>query len=365
MITAGIIGATGYAGVELFRLLLAHESVKKIAVSSVSFEGQSIDDLYPSLYSLKALHNGQGMAEKCGGLLEDAQTVVEKSDIVFTALPHGLAEQYAEICVKTGKKLIDLSADFRFDQDEAIFAQWYKKNWERPGVHAEAAYGLPELYREKIRAARIVGNPGCYVTSAILALLPALKHGMVDTNTVIVDSKSGVTGAGRNNAMTYNFCECGESISVYAVGSHRHQPEIKHHCDIAAGKDCGIVFTPHLLPMSRGIITDVYAPLSEQFMAKAAGEGILEKIRVCYADFYRDEPFVRVLREGKMPATRNVRYSNYCDIQVFAVLGNKMLQVVSVLDNMVKGAAGQAVQNMNLLASFPETQGLEMIPPAF
>jgi N-acetyl-gamma-glutamyl-phosphate reductase len=314
------------------------------------------------LYDLGAL---PGAAQKCGGILEDAGAVVEQSDMVFTALPHGLAEQYAARCVKTGKKLIDLSADFRFDQDEAVFTQWYKKNWEEPAVHAESVYGLPELYREKIKAARIIGNPGCYVTSATLALLPALKCGLVKTDTIIVDSKSGVTGAGRNNAMTYNFCECGESVSAYSVGTHRHQPEIKRNCDIASGKDCGIVFTPHLLPISRGIITDVYAPLSDAFAAQYGEPERPAEVRRVYADFYRTEPFVRLLPEGRLPATRNVRYSNYCDMQVFVVHGGKMLQVVSVLDNMVKGAAGQAVQNMNLLAGFAETAGLEAIPPAF
>jgi N-acetyl-gamma-glutamyl-phosphate reductase len=321
----------------------------------VSFEGQRIDDVYPNLYSLAG---GCGVVEKCGGVLEDADSVVAKSDIVFTALPHGLAELYADTCVRTGKKLIDLSADFRFDDDEATFAKYYKKNWEHAEVHTKSVYGLPEMYRDKIKEARIVGNPGCYVTSATLALLPALKNGIVSTDTIIVDGKSGVTGAGRNQAMAYNFCEAGEAISVYAVGTHRHEPEIKRNCVLASGKDCGIVFTAHLVPMSRGIITDVYAPLIEPLSG-------ISVIRSLYEDFYRDEPFVRILPDGKTPTTRNVRYSNYCDIQLYVVGGGKMLQLVSALDNMVKGAAGQAVQNMNLLAGFPETAGLEMIPPAF
>jgi N-acetyl-gamma-glutamyl-phosphate reductase len=365
MLNIGIIGATGYAGVELFRLLLTHREVSKIFVSSVSFEGQRMEDLYPSLFSLGALESGRGMAGKCSGILENADRVIGKSDLVFTALPHGLAEKYAGLCVKTNKKLIDLSSDFRFDDDEATFAQWYQKNWEFPEVHAQSVYGLPEMYRDKIKAAQIVGNPGCYVTSATLALLPALKSGIVATDTIIVDSKSGVTGAGRSPAMAYNFCECGEAVSAYGVGGHRHQPEIKRNCDIASGQDCGIVFTPHLLPMSRGIISDVYAPLTEDFRAQGEGRFLLEKIRGLYESFYQNEPFVRVLPEGKLPTTRNVRYSNYCDVQVFVVHGGKMLQAVSVLDNMVKGASGQAVQNMTLMAGFPETLGLEMIPPAF
>jgi N-acetyl-gamma-glutamyl-phosphate reductase len=223
------------------------------------------------------------------------------------------------------------------------------------------------MYREKIKGARIVGNPGCYVTSATLALLPALKNGIVNTDTIIVDSKSGVTGAGRSTETRYNVCEAGEAISVYAVGTHRHEPEIKRNCSIAAGKECGIVFTPHLVPMSRGIITDVYAPFTAALpgMVPKDSEALISFIRKLYEDFYRDEPFVRILPDGKMPTTRNVRCSNYCDIQIYVVNGGKMLQIVSVLDNMVKGAAGQAVQNMNLMTGFTETLGLEMIPAAF
>ncbi|AEE17281.1 N-acetyl-gamma-glutamyl-phosphate reductase [Treponema brennaborense] len=356
MISAGIIGATGYAGVELVRLLLQHPDVKALYISSVSFEGQLITDIYPNLYGLCASKNG-AVCGKTTGVLGTADEVVEASDVVFTALPHGIAEQYADRCVKTGKKLIDLSADFRFDEDEATFTQWYKKEWEYPAVHAESVYGLPEMNRERIRCARIIGNPGCYVTSATLALLPALKAGIIETDPIIVDSKSGVTGAGRTASMTNHFCECGESAAAYAVGAHRHQPEIAHNCAKAAGKPCGVVFTPHLLPMSRGIISTVYAPLVRELDT--------ERIRSMYADFYTDEPFVRVLPAGKNPTTKNVRGSNYCDVQVYAVHGGKMLQIVSVLDNMLKGASGQAVQNMNLLYGFAETAGIDMVPAAF
>lgn len=349
MITAGIIGATGYAGVELLRILLRHPHVAGLKLSSVSFEGQNVADIYPNLI-------GQ-LGDKTDGLLCAAEEVTETSDVVFTALPHGVAEKHADYCVAHGKKLIDLSADFRFGMDEATFRQWYKKDWEYPAVHEESVYGLPEMNRDAIRSARVIGNPGCYVTAATLALLPALKSGIISTDTIIVDAKSGVTGAGRTPTQTNHFCECGESFSAYGVGKHRHQPEIARNCSIAAGRPVGIVFTPHLLPESRGIISTVYASLSQ---AQTEPE-----IRALYAESYKAEPFVRVLPEGRTPATKNVRYSNFCDVQVYAVNGGRTLQIISSLDNMIKGAAGQATQNMNLMFGFAETAGIDFIPPAF
>lgn len=363
MIKVGIIGATGYAGVELVRILLNHPEVEKIFVSSVSFEGKNLIDIYPNLI-------GQYRG-KTDGLLLTADEVTEKSDIIFTALPHGIAEKYADYCVKNGKKLIDLSADFRFGLDEETFKKWYKKDWEFPAVHEESVYGLPEMNREDIAKARVIGNPGCYVTSATLALLPALKAGILDTTTIIVDSKSGVTGAGRSLTDSNTFCSCGESMSAYKVGAHRHQPEIKRNCQIAANKDVGIVFTPHLVPMSRGIVSTIYAPLtvaaSERIalQAKTAEISASDVIRNTYRDFYAKEPFVRVLPSGVNPQSKNVRFTNYCDIQVYIVNDGKMLEIVSTLDNMIKGASGQAVQNMNLMFGFKETTGIDFIPTAF
>ncbi len=351
MIKVGIIGATGYAGVELFRILLKHPQVEKIYVSSVSFEGQKIEDIYLNL-------NGQ-LRDKCDGKLMTADEVKELSDVLFTALPHGIAEQYADYCVTNGKKLIDLSADFRYGMDEETFRIWYKKTWDFPAVHEESVYGSPEMNREEIRKARVIGNPGCYVTSATLALMPALRNGLVKTDCIIVDSKSGVTGAGRNATMTNQFCECGESFSAYAVGKHRHQSEIARNCSVIAGRDVNIVFTPHLLPQNRGILSTIYAPLTEEGIAKAG------QIRKIYEDAYKDEPFVRVLKEGQLATTRIVRYSNYCDIQLYVVNGGTMLEITACLDNMVKGAAGQAVQNMNLMYGFEETTAIDFIPPAF
>ncbi len=350
MIKAGIIGATGYAGVELVRLLLKHPKVSHLFLSSVSFEGQKIEDIYGNLNSLCA-------GSKCSGVLMSADEVVDASDVVFTALPHGIAEQYADTCIKNNKKLIDLSADFRFDLDEQTFTDWYKKKWDYPAVHQESVYGLPEMQRELIKKARVIGNPGCYVTSATLALLPAVKHGLIRLDPIIVDSKSGVTGTGRTATMTNNFSECGESIKAYGIGNHRHQPEIAHNLTKAAGEPCGILFTPHLLPMSRGIISTCYASLKQTISQ--------QEVQTLYEAFYKDEPFVRVLSSSVLPETRFVRGSNYCDISIHIVHGGKMLEVVSVLDNMVKGASGQAVQNMNIMYGFPETDGIDMIPSAF
>lgn len=349
MLKAGIIGATGYVGVELVRLLIAHPEVDTLSLSSVSFEGQNITDIYPNL-------RGQ-LRGKTDGLLVDAAAVVAASDVVYTALPHGIAEEWASKCLEGGKKLIDLSADFRFDEDEATFKAWYSKDWAFPEIHAQSVYGLPEMNRNKIARASVIGNPGCYVTAATLALLPVLEKKLVDTGMVIVDAKSGITGTGRNPSATNNFSESGESFMPYGVGKHRHQPEIARNMGKAAGEPVNVVFTPHLLPMSRGIIATCYAKLNAPLTAEAA--------HALYVSRYADEPFVRVLPSGSVATTRNVRGSNFCDISVHIVSGGTVLEVVSALDNMVKGAAGQAVQNMNIMFSLPETAGIDQIPGAF
>lgn len=353
MVHVGIIGATGYVGVELVRLLLQHPKVKRLYLSSVSFEGQQFEDVYPNF------------ASRIEAKLVTADKVVEKSDIIFTALPHGVAEQYADACMKKGKKLIDLSADFRFGEDEETFVKWYKEPWKFPKTHQEAVYGSPEMNRKKIAKAKIIGNPGCYVTSATLGLLPAIENGLIKLDPIIVDSKSGVTGTGRNPSMKNQFSECGEAFSPYAVGAHRHQPEIKRNLSIAAGQDVNVIFTPHLIPMNRGIISTIYAQVNDMIYSSADAEMNQKIIHRLYTEFYENEPFVRVLKPGNVPTTKNVRCSNYCDISVHVVNEGKTLLICSALDNMLKGAAGQAVQNMNIMCGFKETMGIDMIPTAF
>ena len=350
MIKVAIIGATGYVGVELLRILLRHKGVDEIFCSSVSFENQQIEHIYANLLSLTC--------GKCSSHLMSADEAMQKADVVFTALPHGIAEGNATYCVEHGKKLIDLSADFRYGTDEATFKTWYGKGWSYPQVHAESVYGSPEMNREAIKTARVVGNPGCYVTAATLALLPALKAGLVDSaGAIIVDGKSGVSGAGRNPTATSHFCECGESVSAYSVGKHRHQSEIQRNCSILAGETVNVIFTAHLVPQSRGVFDTVYAPLKTPTTT--------EEVRTLYEKTYEGEPFVRVLPEGVAANTKNVRYSNFCDVQVYVVNGGATLEVTSCLDNMIKGAAGQAVENMNLMAGFDESESLTFIPPAF
>lgn len=343
-IQAGILGATGYAGVELTRLLLRHPQAEVAAVSSVSFEGKKLSDVYPSLRKSCEL--------ECGS----ADDVIAKSDVVFAALPYGLSQDTAAACVKKGKKFIDLGADFRLD-DAADYEKWYGCEYRFPELHEKAVYGLPELFRADIVGASVVGNPGCYPTSAALGIAPALRAGMVEPTGIVIDSKSGTTGAGRKTAQGTHFPECNEAFSAYKVASHRHTPEIEQTLSKAAGKKATVTFVPHLLPVNRGILSTIYA--------RTKSGVTLDAVRALYEETYKNEYFVRLLPKGEGVDIRNVRCSNYCDIQLYADEHTGLLIVTSVIDNMVKGAAGQAIQNMNLLFGLSETDGLDMIPPAF
>ena len=344
MIQAGIIGATGYAGIELVRLLLQHPQATVAAVSSVSFEGQALADIYPNLNGITSL------------TCTNAEDVISQSDVVFAALPHGLSQDTAAACVQQGKKFIDLGADFRLD-DPAEYTQWYQCEFKHPELHRQAVYGLCELFREDIRKAFVIGNPGCYPTSVALGLAPALQKGLVSPSGIVVDSKSGTTGAGRKPTQTTHFPDCNEAFSAYKVASHRHTPEIEQTLSKLAGQAATVTFVPHLLPVNRGILSTIYARLSKGVTP--------DQVRQAYEQAYAYEPFVRVLAPGKEVNIRNVRCSNYCDIQVYTDVHTGLLVVTSVIDNMVKGAAGQAIQNMNLLFGLEETAGLTMIPPAF
>ena len=338
------MGATGYAGVELARLLLRHPGVTLSAVGSVSFEGQKLYEVYPSLREL------------CGLECEGADEVIAKSDVVFAALPHGLSQDTAEQCVKAGKKFIDLGADFRLD-DPAEYEKWYSCEYKYPALHQQAVYGLPELFREEIRGRSVIGNPGCYPTSVALGLAPALRAGLVEAQGIVIDSKSGVTGAGRKTTQGTHYPECNEAFSAYKVAAHRHTPEIEQTLSKMAGEKATVTFVPHLLPVNRGILSTIYARMKLG--------ATLDGARKLYEQTYQNERFVRVLPQGAGVDIRNVKCSNYCDIQLYADEHTGLLIVTSVIDNMVKGAAGQAIQNMNLLFGLPEETGIDMIPPAF
>jgi N-acetyl-gamma-glutamyl-phosphate reductase len=367
---AGIIGATGYAGAETVRLLTGHPKIEGLVLGSVSYEGDRIENIYL---------NFQG---RIAGALEKPENVIAASGVVFAALPHGVGEPHAKACMEKGIPFIDLSADFRFDDDEATFTAWYGKPYVHPELRRHSVYGLPELNRDKIKALAakgpvIVGNPGCYPTGASLGIYPALAKGLAGDGPVIVDAASGVTGGGREPARAYHFPECFDSTAPYKVGAHRHTPEISRNLSIMAGKPVPLIFTPHLAPMNRGILSTIYIPLGKAHCVPSPGssaaprppsadiDGKVREIRERYAAFYKNEPFVRILPAGTTAATGRVRYSNFCDISIHLDTSGTTLIVVTAIDNMIKGAAGQAVQNMNILFGYPETAGLEAIPALF
>ena len=334
-----IVGSSGYTGGELYRILLHHPSAQVTAVTSERSAGKPITDIFPHLLGLTDL--------RCEAL--DASAIAQKADLAFLALPHVTAQEAAYRLHGLGVKVVDLSADYRL-RDAGLYEQWYEHRHQYPDLLQQAVYGLPELHREKVRAAKLVANPGCYPTSAILGLAPVLKKHVVDLGTLVVDSKSGVSGAGRSPGLPYHFPEANEAFMAYKVGSHRHTPEIEQELSGVAGKTVTVSFTPHLVPMNRGILTTIYGKLSSP-MDTAALHGL-------YAEHYRNEPFVRVLPQGQFPNVRNVRGSNFCDIGVHADQRTGRAVVVTAIDNLVKGASGQAVQNMNLMSGFEETAGL-------
>jgi N-acetyl-gamma-glutamyl-phosphate reductase len=336
VVKTSVIGATGYAGAELMRLLTAHGQVTVTHAVSKSFAGQKMSSLYPSFFS-----NDYTLEEL------DFDSVAKDSDIVFTCLPHGASAETAAQLLARGARVIDLSGDFRYN-DISVYERWYKISHAAPGLLAESVYGMPELYRERIKKARLIGNPGCYTTCSILAVHPLLKTGLVEPSGVIIDAKSGVTGAGRSEKLANSFCEVDESLKAYGVATHRHTSEIEQELSLAAGAEVIVSFTPHLLPIKRGILSTIY------LTPKA---GVTEAdIAAAYA-MYNDEPFVQVTG-GALPEIKHVAGSNNCAIGFMLDKRANRLIVVSCLDNLIKGAAGQAVQNMNLLCGFGETEGL-------
>ena len=344
MTKVGIIGATGYVGAELLRILLNHKEVTVTALSSVSYEGQEIQSIYKNFMNKTDL------------ICQTMDDVVEKADVIFTALPHGLSEDIAAKCVESKKVCIDLGADFRLT-DEKEYELWYGKPFSHPELHKFSVYGLPELNKEKIKNTKLIANPGCFCTSIELGLMPLLNNSLIETKGIICDSKSGATGAGRGLTLSSHFTELNENFAPYKIGAHRHTPEIEETLGVMANEKVTVTFTPHLLPMSRGIISTIYCTPKET--------PNLEEIHKIYTDFYKDKPFVNVLPLGEIACTKNVRLSNYCDISLHLNHRKDQIIVVSTIDNMIKGAAGQAIQNMNIILGFDETEGLNFISPAF
>lgn len=340
MLNVAIVGASGYTGLELIRILYRHPEVAVTCLTSEQSAGKKISEVFPTL------------RDRCDHLLENLEPVkvAEKADIIFTALPHKAAMEVVPTFLALGKKVIDLSADYRLN-DPAVYGSWYEPHLN-PENLKKSVYGLPEIRRTKIKGAQLVANPGCYPTSIILALAPLLKKGLIDPASIIADSASGVTGAGRSAKVDSLYCEVNEGYKAYGVGgAHRHTPEIEQELSLLAGKELKVTFTPHLVPMDRGILSTVYAtPLQA---ATTAG------LTALYEKFYDGEPFVRVLAKGNLPSTAFVRGSNFCDIAPVVDPRTGRIIIISAIDNLVKGASGQAVQNMNLICGLPETMGLE------
>jgi N-acetyl-gamma-glutamyl-phosphate reductase len=340
MISVGVIGGTGYTGVELLRLLAVHPEAQLKVITSRGEAGKKVADLFPSLRG----HVDLAFAEP------DTRTLAA-CDVVFSATPNGIAMTHARELVNAGTRLIDLAADFRL-KDPAVWEKWYGMPHACPELLAEAVYGLPEVNREKIQKARVVANPGCYPTATQLGFLPLVEKGLVDLSHLVADCKSGVSGAGRKAEVHTLFSEAADTMKAYAVPGHRHWPEIRQGLDTAAGKAVGLTFVPHLTPMIRGIHATLYAHLTDTSV----------DLQALYESRYANEPFVDVLPPRSHPETRSVRASNMCRIAVHRPQNGDTVVVLSVIDNLVKGAAGQAVQNMNIMFGLDETLGLDQPP---
>ena len=343
MIKAGIIGATGYAGEELVRILLRHPDVEIVWYGSRSYVDQPYADVYRNFFKL--------VEADCFD--DDLPQLAKEADVIFTATPQGyLASVMTEELLEQ-VKFIDLSADYRL-KDVQVYEQWYKIEHKSPQFLEEAVYGLCEIHREDIKKARLVANPGCYTTCSILTAWPLVKEGLIDADTLIIDAKSGVSGAGRSAKTANLFSEVNESIKAYGVTTHRHTPEIEEQLSLAAGRPLTLSFTPHLVPMNRGILVTAYATLKE---------GVTEQdLRDALEKQYQNEPFIRILPKGVCPETRWVEGSNYVDINVLVDKRTNRAILMGAIDNLVKGAAGQAVQNMNLMFGLSETAGLDLVP---
>lgn len=348
MIKVGIIGATGYAGNELVRLLMGHKEVEIKWFGSRSYIDQKYATVYQNMFEI--------VEDTC--LDDNIEELANQVDVIFTATPQGYLAGVLteEILQKT--KVIDLSADFRI-KDVSVYEEWYKIEHKSPQFIEEAVYGLCEINREKVKGARLVANPGCYTTCSILTAYPLVKEGLIDPNSLIIDAKSGTSGAGRGAKLPNLFCEVNENMKAYGVASHRHTPEIEEQLGYAAGQDILVNFTPHLVPMNRGILATEYATLNK----KADGTyPTYEEVKAVYDKYYKNEKFVRVLEKEVCPETKWVEGSNYVDVNFKIDTRTGRIIMMGAIDNLVKGAAGQAVQNMNLLFGLDETEGLNLVP---
>jgi len=347
---AAIVGASGYSGEELVRLLLRHGAVELSAVTSRQSAGRTLAQVFPKFA-------GHPTARALRFTEPNVDALAEQADVIFLALPHGVAAEFAVPLVARGKRVIDLSADFRLRSAE-VYREFYGHDHPAPELLADAVYGLPEAYREKIRDARLVGAPGCYPTSILLPLLPLLRAGIIKPHGIIASSLSGVSGAGRNAQTDYLFCECNESVRAYGIPKHRHLSEIEQELSIAAGEALSIQFTPHLVPVNRGILTTLYTAPVEHFTGADAAEVVAERVGACLHAAYDDEPFVRLLEGASLPDTKNVTMTNTIEIAWRIDPRTGRILLISAEDNLTKGAAGQAVQCMNIMGGFAETQGL-------
>ena len=340
MIRVGVLGATGYAGIETVRILTKHPEVTITKLVSHSFVGKKISDVYPAFKNV------------CDIVCEDldVEDIAAECDIVFTALPHGASKEVIPAIYEKGVKIVDLSGDFRYDSKE-VYEQWYGEPHCAPEILEKSVYGLCEIHRDKIKDATLVGNPGCYTTCSILALYPLLKAGVVKKDNIIIDAKSGVTGAGRTEKLPYSFCECTENSKAYKIATHRHTSEIEQELGHAANDEILVSFTPHLIPQKRGILATSYANLTEDISD--------EEIYNIFSEFYKGEYFIRIHKPGSLPETKNVAGSNFMEIGFKVDHRLKRVVVSSVIDNLYKGAAGQAVQNMNIMMGLDEKTGID------
>lgn len=343
MIKAGIMGSTGYAGGELARLLLQREDVEIRWYGSKSYVNQNYADVYQNMFQI--------VDDAC--MDDNMKALAKEVDVIFTATPQGFCASLMEEEILSQTKVIDLSADYRI-KDVSTYEAWYKIEHQTPQYIKEAVYGLPEINREDIKKARLVANPGCYPTCSTLSIYPLVKEGMIDPNTIIIDAKSGTSGAGRGAKVDNLYCEVNENIKAYGVGVHRHTPEIEEQLSYAAGKSVTISFTPHLVPMNRGILITAYASLLKKYS--------YEEIKAAYDKYYSQEYFVRVLEKDVVPQTKWVEGSNFVDVNFKIDPRTNRVVMMGAMDNLVKGAAGQAVQNMNLLFGLPEQKGLKLVP---